>query len=107
MLSFHHASQIVFHHLFRLLTDERLATEHLVVVTLLDEFHHLPIEGIELNTIDVGPTVVKPNLLNNDYSVAEADAQIVAVPVATLVLVADEHLLTVIPNRDMNTRVAE
>lgn len=42
-----------------------------------------------------------------DDSVAEADAQVVAVSIATLVLVADEHLLTVIPDRNVYPGISE
>ena len=80
---------------------------HFVIVTLLDEFNPFTIEGVEFDAIDIGPVVVKTNLFYNDYSVAEANATVVAIAVGALVLVADEHLLTVIPCRDVNSWTAE
>ena len=99
--------QIVFHHLLRLLTDERLVAELLVVVALLYQLHPLPVEGVELDAVDVGPVVVEPHLLYNDDTLADADAEVVAVSVAALILVADEHLLPLVPHGNVNTRVAE
>ena len=51
--------------------------------------------------------MVETYLFNNDHSVAEADTTVVAITVCAFVLVADEHLLTVIPRRDVNSWTAE
>ena len=80
---------------------------HFVIVSFLDEFHLFTIESIKFNAINVGPIVVKTNLFNNGHSVAEADATIIAISVGTFILVADEHLLTIIPCRDMYSWAAE
>lgn len=80
---------------------------HFVIVTLLDEFDPFTVEGVEFDTVDIGLVVVESHLFNNDHSVTEADATVVAIAVGAFVLVADEHLLTVIPCRDVNSWTAE
>ena len=89
------------------MTDELFVAERLVVVALLYELQPFPVEGIYFNAVDVGPGVVESHLFNYDDTVAESHAFVVAVSVATVVFLAEEHLLTFVPHGNVNSRVAK
>ena len=89
------------------MTDELFVAECLVVVALLYELQPFPVEGIYFDAVDVGPGVVEPHLFHNDDTVAESYAFVVAVSVATLVFLTEEHLLTFVPYGNVNSWVAK
>lgn len=80
---------------------------HLVVVSLLNKFKACTVEGVNLDAVDVGPVVVESHLLDNYDAVAEPHALVVAVSACALVLFAEEHLLSFVPYRNMNSLVSE
>ena len=51
--------------------------------------------------------MVESHLFNYDDTVAESYAFVVAVSIATLVFFAEEHLLTFVPHRNVNSWVAK
>ena len=106
-LSLQNALEVVAYHGFRLLTDELFVAERLVVVALLYEFQPFAVEGIDFDSVYVGPGVVESHLFHYDDTVAESYAFVVAVSVAALVFLAEEHLLTFVPHRNMNSWVAK
>ena len=102
-LGLENSSEVVLDHVFGFGSDKLLISMHLIVVSLLEEFEFSTVECIKFDTVDVSPVVEESHLFDDDYSFAEADTSIIAVAVGAFVFVADEHTLTVIPCRYVNS----